>query len=102
MKYLSLIILPILCSCSLIRINEAQQPPKHRPEIITVTSYACPFPSTCIETFDERISRNKIITYNPHPKLSDGKTEECLVFLETGAIDQLPMTCSELDAILNQ
>jgi hypothetical protein len=100
MKYL--ILLSLLTGCSLIKIQEAPQPQKHRPEIITVTSYDCPFPARCTETFDERIARNKIITYQPTKNAYDQSKEECLVFLETGSIDQLPMTCSELDAVLNQ
>lgn len=86
----------------MIKIQESPQPQKHRPEIITVTSYNCGYPAVCTETFDERIARNKIISYQPAKNPFDKSKEECLVFLETGALDQLPMTCSELDAVLNQ
>lgn len=79
----------------MITIKSENPPARHRPEIVTVTSYACPFPSICTETFDERISRSQILTYSP-------VNSECLIQFQYGQLDLLPMTCNELDEALNQ
>jgi len=100
MKYLYLLlILPVLCSCSLIRINEAPQPPKHRPEIITVTEYLCNDDSiTCQSDDTVRIARDKIEFYG------DGsQSDSCnLKLLGIYYIHKLKMSCSDFDALLNQ
>ena len=84
-----------MTGCSMITIKSENPPARHRPEIVTVTSYACPFPSICTETFDERISRTLIQSYGQ-------RKHGCLIQFSGGQLDLLPMTCNELDEALNQ
>lgn len=95
----SLLLLTLLTGCSLIRINEAPQPPKHRPEMLTVTEYACHDLSDkiCQEDFEIVISRSHIAEYYEHNNV-------CMVVLDSSrySISMLKMTCSEFGQLLNQ
>jgi hypothetical protein len=95
MKYLALFAL--MSGCSLIKIQEAPQPEKHRSQIITVMEYTCGGDSKeCQADSTVRISRDKIIFYTEFSKT-------CYVQLAGyQTLHVLKMTCSEFDQLLNQ
>jgi len=97
MKYLLLLLL--MTGCSLIKIQEASQPEKHRPEILTIYSYGCiavEDSKDCKDIIEISISRSKIIYF------TEDKGNCFVKFVGDTFPQRLNMTCNEFKEFLNQ